>query len=184
MRTGGFPTVALGLLERRWHKRQNEAQSSAVPGSLPNMLRADSLDRAEIENFGEVLRPEWNDPLTGILGNAQRLPLEIRRSGEAAYRRTRQSALKRQARWPFACANRPAVSAKNGIRSSPPRPTPAQEKKWYSQRSRNDPRSSCDSRVIDLGSQAANSCRLSPHGRNFALHLSQRSALFNPWHSC
>ncbi len=37
------------------------------------------LDR---EDFGEVLRHELNNPLTGILGNAELLLSEIRRKGD------------------------------------------------------------------------------------------------------
>jgi signal transduction histidine kinase len=46
----------------------------------------------ESEDFGQVLRHELNNPLTGILGNAELLLAEIRRSDDA---RTPPGALQR-----------------------------------------------------------------------------------------
>lgn len=37
------------------------------------------------EDFGEILRHELNNPLTGILGNAELLLAEVRRTGESAF---------------------------------------------------------------------------------------------------
>jgi len=60
-RTGGFLPLAVGLLERRLRLAE---QSETV------------RERAGAEalgNFGELLRHEVNNPLTGILGNAELL---------------------------------------------------------------------------------------------------------------
>ena len=38
---------------------------------------------AQGESFGEILRHELNNPLTGILGNAELLLAELRRKGPA-----------------------------------------------------------------------------------------------------
>jgi signal transduction histidine kinase len=63
----GCMTVALGLLERRLDRAQRIADSS------PGLLDGWSKD------FAEVLRHELNNPLTGILGNAELLLAEINR---------------------------------------------------------------------------------------------------------
>lgn len=63
----GCMTVALGLLERRLDRARRIADSS------PNLLDGWSKD------FAEVLRHELNNPLTGILGNAELLLAEINR---------------------------------------------------------------------------------------------------------
>jgi len=44
---------------------------------------AAGIRASERKDFGEVLRHELNNPLTGILGNAELLLLEFRRSGFA-----------------------------------------------------------------------------------------------------
>lgn len=95
-------TVALGLVERRLRKAQDEAGvvSSDCPATIPNerksllqknrredgrnessreILCSESFGRAD---FGEVLRHELNNPLTGILGNAELLLSEIRRKSD------------------------------------------------------------------------------------------------------
>lgn len=59
-RSGEFVSVAAGLLERRILC----AEASAEPAT-PR--------RAKSEDFGELLRHEVNNPLTGILGNAELL---------------------------------------------------------------------------------------------------------------
>jgi signal transduction histidine kinase len=66
-RVGDFLPVAVGLAERR--------------------LRAYGADEStrtsyEPEDFGETLRHELNNPLTGILGNAELLLAEIRRRSD------------------------------------------------------------------------------------------------------
>ena len=63
----GCMTVALGLLERRLDRARRIADSS------PGLLDGWSKD------FAEVLRHELNNPLTGILGNAELLLAEINR---------------------------------------------------------------------------------------------------------
>ena len=63
----GCMTVALGLLERRLDRARRIADSS--PGQLDGWSK----------DFAEVLRHELNNPLTGILGNAELLLAEINR---------------------------------------------------------------------------------------------------------
>jgi len=57
---------ARGLIQRRLRQAEHLARSDEVP------------ENSE-EDFGEVLRHELNNPLTGILGNAELLLAEIRR---------------------------------------------------------------------------------------------------------
>src|SRR5271154_5556511 len=82
VRTGGCLTVALGLVERRLRKAQSEAH--ALPSSVEMLVsrQADVFTEMEREDFGEVLRHELNNPLTGILGNAELLLSEIRRKND------------------------------------------------------------------------------------------------------
>jgi signal transduction histidine kinase len=61
VRRGHFVAVAAGLVERRIHMAGCAAEMLA-PGGL-------GLE----EDFGEILRHEVNNPLTGILGNAELL---------------------------------------------------------------------------------------------------------------
>jgi len=75
--------VALGLVE--WRLRQGQR----IPGDARELLAEDSKGR---EHFGEVLRHELNNPLTGILGNAELLLAEVRRKNDG---RMPQSAQKR-----------------------------------------------------------------------------------------
>lgn len=58
---------ASGLIQRRLRQASQEAARAQ-----------DALESGE-EDFGEVLRHELNNPLTGILGNAELLLAEIRR---------------------------------------------------------------------------------------------------------
>jgi signal transduction histidine kinase len=60
-RSGEFVPVAAGLLERRM-RRTDTVRPLPPP-----------LDREPPEDFGELLRHEVNNPLTGILGNAELL---------------------------------------------------------------------------------------------------------------
>lgn len=60
-RVGDFRTVAVGLLERRVRLTEQAETSVGFPG-------AESAG-----DFGEILRHEVNNPLTGILGNAELL---------------------------------------------------------------------------------------------------------------
>lgn len=64
-RVGNFTQVVVGLIERRL--RQAEIAEVA------------RLDFESGETFGETLRHEVNNPLTGILGNAQMLLARARR---------------------------------------------------------------------------------------------------------
>jgi len=60
-RTGEFVPVAAGLLECRMRRAETSREA------------AESFDRDPPEDFGELLRHEVNNPLTGILGNAELL---------------------------------------------------------------------------------------------------------------
>jgi signal transduction histidine kinase len=62
-RTGNFVPVAVGLVERRI--------KLASPGALWQSSIAKNKEWAT--DFGEILRHEVNNPLTGILGNAEML---------------------------------------------------------------------------------------------------------------
>jgi signal transduction histidine kinase len=57
-RSGEFVPVAAGLLERRMRRAECDGTITAPD---------------EAEDFGEILRHEVNNPLTGILGNAELL---------------------------------------------------------------------------------------------------------------
>jgi signal transduction histidine kinase len=90
VRTDECLTVALGLVERRLRKAQSDANTApASEGFLEAPRRValgekvayGELDRRE---FGEVLRHELNNPLTGILGNAELLLSEIRRKSDGS----------------------------------------------------------------------------------------------------
>ena len=61
---------ALAHIERHLQHRQNLGQ------------HLESLSSQGDEDFGEVLRHELNNPLTGILGNAELLLAEIRRKND------------------------------------------------------------------------------------------------------
>lgn len=61
-RTGNFVPVAVGLAERR--RRLASAEGSGLSGNWGEERSSD---------FGEILRHEVNNPLTGILGNAEML---------------------------------------------------------------------------------------------------------------
>jgi signal transduction histidine kinase len=69
-RDRGCLPVALGLIQRRLRQAQNVVDGAAQP-----------LEEQR-ENFGEVLRHELNNPLTGILGNAELLLAEILRKND------------------------------------------------------------------------------------------------------
>ncbi|HEY2459961.1 MAG TPA: histidine kinase dimerization/phospho-acceptor domain-containing protein [Candidatus Acidoferrum sp.] len=66
--------LALEMVEQRL--RRAEQSAGATPAALP---------RAETNGepaFGEILRHELNNPLTGILGNAELLLAEVRRKND------------------------------------------------------------------------------------------------------
>ena len=74
-RGGDFVPVAAGLLERRM-RRVERGPEIAAPS-----------EREEVEDFGELLRHEVNNPLTGILGNAELLLARRDRMPPAAVER-------------------------------------------------------------------------------------------------
>jgi signal transduction histidine kinase len=82
VRTGGCLTVALGLVERRLRQAQYDAQGLPAAENSLEASRKDALMEMDREDFGEVLRHELNNPLTGILGNAELLLSEIRRKSD------------------------------------------------------------------------------------------------------
>jgi signal transduction histidine kinase len=69
-RDGGCLSSALGLIRRRLRQAQRVADST----------QEHFEDAAE--DFGEVLRHELNNPLTGILGNAELLLAEVHRRND------------------------------------------------------------------------------------------------------
>jgi signal transduction histidine kinase len=69
-RTEGCMTVAVGLLERRLLRAKRIADSTPI-----------CVEDWE-KDFAEVLRHELNNPLTGILGNAELLLAEIIRKND------------------------------------------------------------------------------------------------------
>jgi signal transduction histidine kinase len=71
--------VALGLVERRLRKAQEDGQTLPSVKEIFHTPRREPLWTLDREDFGEVLRHELNNPLTGILGNAELLLSEIRR---------------------------------------------------------------------------------------------------------
>ena len=82
VRTDECLNVALGLVERRLRKAQNDARALPVREELLELRRKDAPMEVDREDFGEVLRHELNNPLTGILGNAELLLSEIQRKGD------------------------------------------------------------------------------------------------------
>jgi signal transduction histidine kinase len=60
-RSGDFVGTAVGLIEKRARQAQREPGVAVIHGGTPS------------EEFGEMLRHEVNNPLTGILGNAELL---------------------------------------------------------------------------------------------------------------
>jgi signal transduction histidine kinase len=66
-RIGNFLPVAAGLLERRVRLAAQAESTAGIPGAEPPA------------DFGEILRHEVNNPLTGILGNAELLLAELRK---------------------------------------------------------------------------------------------------------
>jgi signal transduction histidine kinase len=68
MRDGGCLPLALGLIQNHLRRAQRVAVSACEPFEETH------------EDFGEVLRHELNNPLTGILGNAELLLAEVHRN--------------------------------------------------------------------------------------------------------
>jgi signal transduction histidine kinase len=73
-RAGGCLPIALEMVERRLR----HAQQAAIQGQKSE--NAKSILSGEA--FGQVLRHEMNNPLTGILGNAELLLAEVRRKND------------------------------------------------------------------------------------------------------
>ena len=73
-RAGGCFPIALELVERRLRQAQQAVVQEQQSGSTKNFLTG--------EHFGEVIRHEMNNPLTGILGNAELLLAEVRRKND------------------------------------------------------------------------------------------------------
>jgi signal transduction histidine kinase len=69
-REGESLSTALRMIERRLRQARQRAASAAEPFGDGD------------EDFGEVLRHELNNPLTGILGNAELLLAEIHRKND------------------------------------------------------------------------------------------------------
>jgi signal transduction histidine kinase len=82
VRTDECLNVALGLVERRLRRAQSDARALPVREELHEEPRTEALLVLDHQDFGEVLRHELNNPLTGILGNAELLLSEIRRKGD------------------------------------------------------------------------------------------------------
>jgi signal transduction histidine kinase len=82
VRTGGCLTVALGLVERRLRKARGDAQALPAREEPLEGPRKDAPVELDSADFGEVLRHELNNPLTGILGNAELLLSEIQRKSD------------------------------------------------------------------------------------------------------
>jgi signal transduction histidine kinase len=74
-RAGGCLPVALGLVEQRLRQAQHAPAAALL--AAPNPGGANGR-----EAFGETLRHELNNPLTGILGNAELLLAEVRRKND------------------------------------------------------------------------------------------------------
>ena len=74
-RAAGCLPVAMGLVERRL-RRHGGYRSAGMP---PPMETEDHPGDSDVKDLGEILRHELNNPLTGILGNAELLLVELRR---------------------------------------------------------------------------------------------------------
>jgi signal transduction histidine kinase len=70
-RAAGCLPVAMGLVERRLRRRSARTTRPLETEDHPEELEA--------RDFGEILRHELNNPLTGILGNAELLLVELHR---------------------------------------------------------------------------------------------------------
>lgn len=72
MRDGGCLASTIDLIRNRLRQAEKMAESAREP-----------FEESE-EDFGEVLRHELNNPLTGILGNAELLLAEVQRKKDGA----------------------------------------------------------------------------------------------------
>lgn len=73
-RAGGCFPIALEMVERRLRHAQQTNTDARRLNSGKNIANG--------EAFGELLRHEMNNPLTGILGNAELLLAEVRRKND------------------------------------------------------------------------------------------------------
>ncbi len=80
VRTRSCLPVAIALIERRM-RRRSHAESTIE--KLKQRLTDGAVQAPEDREFGEILRHELNNPLTGILGNAELLLVELRKQGLA-----------------------------------------------------------------------------------------------------
>ena len=86
-RVGDCMPVALEMVERRLRQAQHfaEVRNDSRRGAGGEILSG--------EAFGEILRHEMNNPLTGILGNAELLLAEVRRKNDGRLPRGGQQRL-------------------------------------------------------------------------------------------
>lgn len=82
VRTSECLPVALGLVERRLRKAQSGVQLPRASADSSAPQHGDAWTEPYRQDFGEILRHELNNPLTGILGNAELLLSEIRRKND------------------------------------------------------------------------------------------------------
>jgi signal transduction histidine kinase len=73
-RAGGCLPIALEMVERRLRHAQQTGSDAQQLNAARNIVNG--------EGFGELLRHELNNPLTGILGNAELLLAEVRRKND------------------------------------------------------------------------------------------------------
>src|SRR4029077_5522856 len=73
-RAGGCLPIALEMVERRLRRAQQTSSDAQQFYAGKNIVNR--------EAFGELLRHEMNNPLTGILGNAELLLAEVRRKND------------------------------------------------------------------------------------------------------
>jgi signal transduction histidine kinase len=78
VRSANCLTTALERVEKRLQAAQDGSDDAARCTDRP----LDGSDASGSEDFGEILRHELNNPLTGILGNAELLLAEIRRKND------------------------------------------------------------------------------------------------------
>jgi signal transduction histidine kinase len=75
-RSASCLSMVIDLVEERL--RQSAEEPSGMTAGLTPLLRDENTQEA----FGETLRHELNNPLTGILGNAELLLAEVRRKND------------------------------------------------------------------------------------------------------
>lgn len=74
-RAAGCLPVAMSMVERRLRRRGGCRSTGMARPMEAEVLPGDP----DVKDFGEILRHELNNPLTGILGNAELLLVELRR---------------------------------------------------------------------------------------------------------